>query len=469
MLLAPRVSALLIDMIWSGGLGDLPFSAKPDLRIMLFNCALALFASLLFSLAPAAQFWRPDLAPALKQQGMTARSSPLRFRRISVALQVGLSLMLLVGAGLFVRTLHNLRSLNAGFATDHLLTFGIDPRMAGYEPARTFALYQRVFETLKALPGVRSVSATDDPELANDNESGNITLAGYAEKPQEDMQVEKPNVSVDYFSTLQMPLLAGRAFTEQDRAGSQKVAIVNESFARHFLGDPQQALGHYFGYGGGTDVKTDIAIIGVVKDAKHASLREPVTRTVFFSYLQSPDPHAMTFYVRTWQQPESAESAIRRAMQTLDSNLVLDTFRTMDEQIDNNLTAERVIALLATGFGVLAALMAAVGLYGVLAYSTAQRTSEIGIRMALGATRASVVRMVMFEVLWLAGISIAVTLPLSLLLMRAVRSQLFGISSADPLTLCGMTVLVTLVALASAMLPARRAAQIEPMSALRYE
>jgi ABC-type antimicrobial peptide transport system permease subunit len=156
-------------------------------------------------------------------------------------------------------------------------------------------------------------------------------------------------------------------------------------------------------------------------------------------------------------------------MQTLDSNLVLDTFRTMDEQIDNNLIAERVIALLASGFGVLAALMAAVGLYGVLAFSTAQRTSEIGIRMALGATRASVVRMVLFEVLWLAGISIAVTLPLSLLMMSAVRSQLYGISSSDPLTLCLMTVLVILVALTSALLPARRAARVEPMKALRYE
>jgi putative ABC transport system permease protein len=469
MLLAPRVSALLINMIWSGGTGDLPFSSKPDLRIMLFNCALALCASLLFSLAPAAQFWRPDLAPALKQQGMTARSSPLRFRRISVALQIGLSLMLLVGAGLFVRTLRNLKSLNAGFATDHLLTFGLDPRMAGYEPTRTFALYQRVFETLKGLPGVRSVAATNDPELANDNETGNITVAGYAEKPQEDMQVEQPNVSADYFSTLQMPLLAGRVFNDQDRAGSQKVAVVNESFARHFLGDPQQALGHYFGNGGGTGTKTDIAIIGVVKNAKHTSLREPVTRTVFFSYLQSPEPHGMTFYVRTWQQPENAESTIRRAMQTLDSNLVLDTFRTMDEQIDNNLIAARVVALLASGFGVLAALMAAVGLYGVLAYSTTQRTSEIGIRMALGATRVSVVRMVLFEVLWLAGISIAVTLPLSLLLMSAVRSQLYGISSSDPLTLCLMTVLVIVVALTSATLPARRAARIEPMKALRYE
>ncbi len=468
MLLAPRISALMIDMIWSGGPGDLPFSAKPDLRIMLFNCALALFATLLFSMAPAAQFWRPDLAPALKQQGMTARSSPLRFRRVAVALQIGLSLMLLVGAGLFVRTLHNLRSLDAGFATDHLLTFGIDPRMAGYEPARTFALYRRIFETLKGLPGIRSVAATNDPELANDNESGNIAIAGYAEKPQEDMNVEQPDVSAEYFSTLQMALLAGRAFTEQDSAGSQKVAVVNESFARHFFGDPQQALGRSIGYGGAV-VKTDTAIVGVVKDAKHASLREPVTRTLFRPYLQISAPHGMTFYVRTWQQPESAEGTIRRAMQTLDPNLALDTFRTMDEQVDNNLIAERVIALLASGFGVLAALMAAVGLYGVLAYTTAQRTGEIGIRMALGATRASVIKMVVFEVLWLAGISIAVALPVSLLLMSAVKSQLYGISSSDPLTLCLMTILVTLVALASAMLPARRAARIDPMKALRYE
>lgn len=268
---------------------------------------------------------------------------------------------------------------------------------------------------------------------------------------------------------MQMPLLAGRVFTDQDAAGSQKVAIVNESFARHYFGDPQQALGHFVANGGGKGVKPDIAIVGVVKDAKHVSLREPVTRTVFFPYLQSLEPHAMTFYVRTWQQPEGAESTIRRAMQALDANLVLDTFRTMDEQIDNNLTAERVIALLASGFGVLAALMAAVGLYGVLAYSTTQRTSEIGIRMALGATRGSVVRMVMFEVLWLAGLSIAIALPVSLLLMSAVRSQLYGISSSDPLTLGLTIVVVTLVAIASAMLPARRASRVEPMKALRYE
>lgn len=469
LLLAPQTAKFLINMIWGGGMGELPFSARPDLRILVFNCAVALFASVLFSLAPAAQFWRPDLAPSLKQQGVTARSGPLRFRRISVAAQIGLSLVVLVGAGLFVRTLRNLKSLNAGFATDHLITFEIDPRLAGYEPAGTFALYQRVFETLKALPGARSVAATNDPELDNDNETGNITVAGYNEKPDENMSVEQPNVSADYFETLQMPLVAGRTFTEQDSAQSQKVAVVNESFARHFFRNPPRAVGHYLGNGGGSSVKTDIEIIGVVKDAKHANLREPVMRTMFRPYLQSPEPHAMTFYLRTWQPPDDTLTQIRRAMHSIDAKLVLDNFRTMDEQINENLVAERVIALLATSFGVLASLMAAVGLYGVLAYSTAQRTSEIGIRMALGATRRSVVKMVVFEVIWLAGISVAVTIPLALLLMRTVRSQLYGISSSDPLTLSLMTLLVVGVALASATLPARRAAKVDPMVALRYE
>ena len=185
-----------------------------------------------------------------------------------------------------------------------------------------------------------------------------------------------------------------------------------------------------------------------MKDAKHTGVRQEITRTTFTPYLQETNPGAMTFYVRTWQSPESAEGTIRSAMQTLDSKLVLDTFRTMEEQVDDILTTERVIAILASAFGALAVLMAAVGLYGVLAYSTAQRTREIGIRIALGADRGSVMRMVLVEVLWLAGISIAVALPASLLLTRAARSQLFGISSSDPLTLVVVTMLVAAVALA---------------------
>jgi putative ABC transport system permease protein len=466
--IAPRVSAWLINTIWSSTAGDLPFSSHPDLRILLFNFSLALLVSLIFSLAPAAQFWRPNLAPALKQQAMTAGSGPLRFRRISVGVQIGLSLFVLLGAGLFVRTLHNLRSLNVGIETDHLATFGIQPTLAGYQPDQTRGLATRVLQTLAGLPGVRSVAGTTDPELADDNTSNNITLAGYTAKETENMNVESPYVSPGYFSTMGMPLLAGRDFGDQDREGTQKVAVVNESFARHYFGEPQQAVGHYYCKGGGS-VKPDTEIVGVVKDAKHTGVRQEIVRTIFTPYLQEPNLGSMTFYIRTWQSPESAEATLRRAMQALDSKLVLDNFRTMQEQIDDNLIAERVIAILASSFGVLAVLMAAVGLYGVLAYSTVQRTREIGIRIAMGAARGSVMRMVLVEVLWLAGVSIAVALPASLLLTRAVRSQLFGISSSDPLTLVVVTVLVAVVAIASALLPARRAAKVDPIVALRYE
>jgi len=459
--IAPSVSAWLINMIWSATPGDLPFSPHPDLRILVFNFSLALMVSLLFSLAPAAQFWRPNLAPALKQQAMTAGSGPLRFRRISVAVQIGLSILVLVGAGLFVRTLHNLKSLNVGFETDHLVTFGLQPTLAGYRPEQTRDLHTKVLQMLAGLSGVRSVAATNDPELANDDHQNNVTLAGYTEKENEDMTVESPSVSPGYFSAMGMPLLAGRELNDQDRDGTLKVAVVNESFARHYFGEPQRAIGHYYCKGGGITVKPDTEIVGVVKDAKHGSVREEITRTTFTPYLQDMNSGHMAFYVRTWQSPESAEGTIRRAMQTLDSKLVLDNFRTMQEQINDNLIAERVIATLASAFGVLAVLMAAVGLYGVLAYSTAQRTREIGIRIALGAARTSVMRMVLVEVLWLAGISIAVALPASLLLTRAARSQLFGISSSDPLTLVVVTVLVAAVALASALVPARRAARTD--------
>ncbi len=467
-LIAPRISAWLIHMIWSRTAGDLPFSSHPDLRILVFNFSLALLVSLIFSLAPAVQFWRPNLAPALKQQAMTAGGGPLRFRRISVAVQIGLSLLVLVGAGLFVRTLHNLKSLNVGFETDHLVTFGIRATLAGYQPDQTRDLDTRVLQTLAALPGVRSVAGTTDRELADTNASNNITLAGYTAKEFEDMNVESPAVSPGYFATMGMPLVAGREFTEQDRDAARKVAVVNESFARHYFGEPQLALGHYYCKGAG-DVKPDTEIVGVVKDAKHTGVRQAITRTTFTPFLQQSNPDAMTFYVRTWQSPESTEATIRSAMQNLDSKLVLDTFRTMEEQVDDILTTERVIAILASAFGVLAVLMAAVGLYGVLAYSTAQRTREIGIRIALGANRGSVIGMVLVEVLWLAGISIALALPASLLLTRTVRSQLFGISSSDPLTLVVVTLVVAAVALASALLPARRAAKTDPMVALRYE
>lgn len=466
-LLAPSASALLIRMVWSGAGSELPFSSKLDARILLFNFGLAMTVSLLFSLAPAVQFWRPDLMPALKQQ-VSAASGPLRFRRISVGVQLGLSLLLLVGAGLFVRTLQKLKTLDVGFATDHLLKFDLNPMLAGYDASQSPEVATRVLHALSAIPGVRSVASTTDPDLEDNNTGYNVTIAGYTSKENENMNVEWPSVSPAYFSTMVMPLVAGRELTEADGPGAHKVAVVNESFARHFFGEPQLALGHYFTSGSG-QVKPDIEIVGVVKDARHTGVRQDILRTVFTPYLQDNKTRGMAFYIRTWQSPEAVAASVRRAMQTLDSKLVLDNFQTMQEQVDDNLTTERTVALLASSFGVLAVFMAAVGLYGVLAYSTAQRTREIGLRIALGAAKGAVVRMVLVEVLWITGISVAIALPASLLLARAIRSQLFGISSSDPVTLILGTGMIATVALMAALVPARRAAKVDPMVALRYE
>ena len=471
LLLAPQVSAILVRMMYTDPSQQVPFSASPDVRVFVFNFGVALTVSLLFSLAPAVQFWHPDLTPTLKQQTIAVAGGGLGFRRVSVVLQIGLSLLLLVGSGLFLRTLYNLKTFDVGFATDHLLTFGIDAKLAGYEPKDIPALSNRLQETLSALPGVSAAAATDDPELAGNTEGTNVTLAGYAAKDDEDMNVEWSIITAGYFSTLKRPVLAGRNFTAQDGPDAARVAVVNASFAQHFFGSPQPALGHYLVAGGGKDEKPDVQIIGVVQDAKHENVREEIKRTVFIPYLQAKEAGQvpLQFYLRTWQSPESAEATVRAALQNLDSRLVLDTMRTMDEQINDNLRTERMIALLAASFGVLATLLAAVGLYGVLAYATVQRTREIGIRIALGASRGTVARMVLTEVAQLAGISVALALPLALVLGRLVKAQLFGVSSTDPLTLFAMTLLVGMMALLAAWIPTRRATKVDPMVALRYE
>ena len=347
----------------------------------------------------------------------------MRFRRALVAVQIGLSLLLLIGAGLFVHTLHNLRTVDVGFATDHLVSFGINPRLSGYQTEQVFPLYRRVLQTLSSLPGTRSVAGTDDPDLANTDDDGNIVIAGYNEREDEDMQVEMPAVTPGYFATMQTSLLAGRNFTNADDMGKPSVAIVNVAFARHFFGAPQNAGGRFLGVDGSRG-KRDTEIVGVVGDTRHARVRDDVKRTVYRPRFQLDNPSELSFLVRTWQPPDAALSSVRGAMQQLDSKLALSNLQTMDAQIADNLSVERLIELLAVSFGVLAILLSAIGLYGVLAYATAQRTREIGIRMALGAQRSSVMRLVLADVLWLAGISIAVSLPVSLLLARLLRSEL---------------------------------------------
>ncbi|HZP24940.1 MAG TPA: ABC transporter permease [Terriglobales bacterium] len=468
--IAPLISGMLVRMVFTDPASQLPFSTAPDTRILLFNFAVAFAVSMLFSLAPALRLLRPDLVNSLKQQAATAPGGPLRFRRISVGAQIGLSLLLLVAAGLFVRTLRNLRAVDVGFATDHLVSFRLNARLAGYQPEQLQPLNLRILDTLAALPGVRSVAATDDPDLANNDETGNVAIAGYKQADGEDMQIEEPWITPGYFSTMHVPLLAGRAFTGQDLPGKPNVAIVNASFATHYFGSPQKAIGRVVGFNGsGRDAEFDTEIVGVVGDTRHANLRDPVRRTVYRSLLQAPQLNFVTYVVRTWQPPEAAKSTLREAMQQLDSKLALNNMQTMEAQVNDSLSNERLIAVLSISFGALAALMAAIGLYGVLAYATAQRTREIGIRIALGAQRQTVMRLVLADVAWLAGISIAIALPVAVLASRAVRSQLYNVSSADPLVLVCGVLLITFIALLAALLPARRAARVEPMQALRME
>lgn len=469
--LAPLVAAFLIRRIAGDAATELPFASHPDIRILLFNFGLAFVVSVLFSLAPALRFLHPDLVNSLKQQTTTSSGTHLRFRRISVGVQIGLSLLLLIGAGLFMQTLRNLKSLNVGFTTDHLVTFGIDSTLAGYDPKQAVGVQKQLLDALAAQPGVRSAAGTDDPMLAGDNESSNVSFATHGNKPDEDIHVEWSNITTGYFTTMNIPLVAGRVFTDQDQIGKAKVAIVSVELARKYFGEPTNAVGQLMARGSGADTKFDIEIVGVVGDTKHSQMRAETVPTVYRPFFQNESPLGgfMQYYVRTWQAPETAETTIRRAVQQTGPKLVIDTMRTMDEQIADNISNDRLVAMLAVSFGVLATLLAAIGLYGVLAYVTAQRTREIGIRMALGAQRSAVMRLVLTDVLWLVGIAIVVTLPVAILLSRSVRSQLYNVSPADPVVLILATLAVAAVALLSALLPARRAATVEPMRALRME
>jgi predicted permease len=465
---APAATRLLLSSLRFSN-GAALFSNRLDLRVLAFNFAVAILVSVLFSIAPVAQFWRPDLIGPMKQQSGVSGGGSIRFRQITVGLQIGLSLLLLVFSGLFVRTLSNLRNVNVGFATDHLLTFGIDPELAGYKQQQIVPLHQRLRDALSHMPGVLAVGATDDPELAGNDSRSTISIAGETRSQDDRIHVEAADITVDYFSTLKIPLVAGRVFNEQDTLDHPHVAVINDAFAKKYFGSAQRAIGRIVGRGAGNAVKYDIEIVGVVGDALHKGMKSDVRPTFFRPLLQTKEPGGMVYYVRTASEPASMSSTIRNAVQQIDSKLVVDTLRTMDAQIDDNIGNERMIALLAVAFGGLATLMAGIGLYGVLAFATTQRTREIGVRMALGANRGNVVRLVLRDVLLLAGISILVTVPIAIMLTRSLRALLYNVSNADPLTLVSVTLLIAVVAIVAAAVPAGRAASVDPSRALRAE
>jgi putative ABC transport system permease protein len=464
---APAAIRLLVGSM-SSGQGETPYSTHLNGTLLAFGFALALVVSLLFAVAPAVQLWKTNLVDDLKLQGGGITGGRLGFRRAIVGAQVGLSLLLLVCAGLFVETLRNLRNVDVGFATDHLITFGVDPRLAGYSATAVAPLDRRLMETLAALPGVESVGATTDPDLADNGNSGNISVLGYAPHEGEDMDAEKAMITPGYFATLKVPLLAGRELTNQDDMNDPKVIVVNEALADRFFGSPQKAIGHMLALGAGK-VNYNLQIVGVVRNYLHRNVRGRVKMAMYAPIAQQRDVPEVDYYVRTWGAPGPAMGLVRQAVRNVDSKLALRGLTTMQGEISQDISDERMVALLALCFGVLAMLLAGVGLYGVLAYATAQRTREIGVRMALGADRPGVVALVLRDVLKLVGISVAVALPVALLATRVLKSQLFGVSTMSPAVYVPVTLAVLLVAAVAAALPARRAAQVEPMQALRTE
>jgi predicted permease len=444
----------------------LTLRAEPDVRLGLFALVLTFVTAALFGIVPALQTSRVTLASTLKNEAgaVIGGAAPFRFRRALVVAQIALSLLLLVGAGLFTRSLGNLRTLDPGFQTERLVTFSADPSRNGLDIAGQLAVLARIREGLVGEPGVHSATISDLPFMTNSDNSSTIKIPGYEAKEGEDMNPNFAAVAPDFFETLGIPVVAGRPITESDGPQAPEVAVVNESFARRYFGG--QAMGRRFGYGRGPRHQ-DVEIVGIVKDGKAVSLREEQRRFVFLSHAQREVLGGMTFYARTSGEPDALIGRVNALVRGVDPDLPVSELKTMRAQVRESLFVERMVAALSAAFGILATLLAALGLYGVMAFAVSLRTREIGIRMALGAQRRDVLRMVLRDVAVLVAVGVALGLPGGYGVGRLIETQLFGLNARDPLTFAAATATLLLVALVAGYIPARRAARVDPMVALR--
>lgn len=443
-------------------------SFQLDLKVLIFAAALAVATGLLFGMFPALHSTRPDLITTIRAntgQPSGARAAA-RFRTSLVTVQIALSMALLISAGLFLRSLSNVSRVELGVKADDVVTFGISPELNGYDPVRSLALFQRTEEEFGAIPGVVGVAAARVPLLAGNNWGSSVSVEGFEKGPDTDDGSRYNEVSAGYFKVMGTQLLAGREFTDADIIGSPRVAVVNETFAKKF-GLGRDAVGRYMSQGG--DDSLDIQIVGLVRDAKYSAVKDEVPPLFFTPYRQSDDVGSMAFYVRTAIEPEQLMRAVPGAVRKLDPALPVEQLKTLPMQVRENVFLDRMISTLSAAFAALATLLAAVGLYGVLAYTVAQRTREIGVRMALGAegkhVRAMVLRQVGLMVLVGGAVGVAAAVGLG----RLAGSLLFGLSGHDPLVIALSVVALALVALGAGYIPARRASRVDPMAALRYE
>ena len=447
----------------------LMLQSDPDSRVLAFNAALALITGVLFGLAPALQAMRVDLWNTLKDVVGNVTGGGVRLRKGLVTAQVAFSFLLLVGSGLFVRTLANLKQQSPGFQDiDNVVSFQLDPALNGYSIPRLQNFYERLVANVRATPGVKSGGYAMVPVLAGNEWDSTMGVEGHEAKDGEDMQAFMNAVSTDYWKTMGVRLLEGRDFTPHDAGKDITVAIVNQKFARHFFGD-KSPIGRRIGFGDPKRNKFKIEIVGVSEDTLYEGPREGTRRQVFVPLLQSDYPVSVAFYVRTSVDSTSMFNTLRSKVRELDSAMPVYEIKTLERQLDETLSTERLIAALSAAFGVLATVLAALGLYGVMAFVVARRTREIGLRMALGAPRGQVVWMVMRETLALVAIGLAIGIPVALAVSKYVSKQLYGVQPTDFWSAAGALMILSLVAAGAGFLPARRASTIDPTLALRYE
>lgn len=448
-------------------------SPIPDGRVLAFVTGVMVLTSLVFGLLPAFRGSRTEMTLSLKDRSSAVSAGSISLRRMLVGIQISLSLLLLFGAGLFVRTLRNLESLGPGFPTDHLLTFRIDPSLNGYSDEETKSFYERLNVNLQTMPGVASVGFSAMPILKGYAWQNAIVGKDFEGMPIEEQPVLS-NVGPDYFATVGIPIVAGRAITMQDDVGRSATndytcAVINESFARQYF-PGRSPIGQRFGLVNDMrPVNPDIEVIGVIPDRKYRDLRETPPAQAYFPYFQDAHFRFMNIYLRTQADPHRIENDLRERMRQFDPHVPVVGLQTMNEQIAVSLRTERLVASLSAVFGGLATLLAAIGLYGVMAYTVTRRTREFGLRVALGALRRDVIWLVMRDVLILIAAGLAVGVPLAFALSTFVRSQLYGLQPHDPFTFVSASLVLAAAAGIAGLIPSWRASRVDPMHALRHE
>ena len=466
-LLAQWGVTVLVNLVAKGS----PLDTRPDTGILLFTAGISIVAGLLFGLIPAIQASRSDLSSAIKERTrLRGGFMRLSLSSLMVVMQVGLSMVLLTGAGLFARSLVKLQNENVGFERNNMLLLGIDPRLAGYKPAELATLYQQILERLGSLPQVRSVSLATYAPMSGTSRSSSIRITGYTPQPGEDVVVEDVLTGPRYAETLGVPLLRGREIEMRDTAASQRVAVVNAAFVDRFFKD-QNPIGRQFTFDDDTDSGTMLEIVGVIGNIKSGDAREKPEPAVYRPILQIVDGAAFsaTVHVRTIADPTPLTGQVRQMINQIDDKMPIFSVITLKDQLNESLNQDRLIAQLVSFFGALALILACIGLYGVMAHGVARRTNEIGIRMALGAKGGNIAWMILRETLYLVLAGLLIGVPAALLGARLISAQLFDMSPTDPVTLVGAAMVLTLVALLAGYLPARRASRVNPLTALRYE